>query len=43
MTKHGMIDALEQRQFIVDMARLVHETMNTLDVTNDYGLGLPSP
>ncbi len=42
MTKHGMTDALEQRQFIVDTGRLVHETMNTLDVTNDYGLGLPS-
>ena len=43
MTKHGMLDPLEHRQFIVDTARLVHETMNVLDVTNDYGLGLPSP
>ena len=41
MTKHGMIDALEHRQFIVDTSRLVHETMSTLDATNDYGLGLP--
>ena len=42
MTKYGMMDALEQRQFIVDTGRLVHETMSTLDITNDYGLGLPS-
>lgn len=42
MTKYGMLDALEQRQYIVDTARLVHETMNVLDATNDLGLGLPS-
>lgn len=41
MTKHGMIDSMEQRQFIVDTGRLVHETMSILDTTNDYGLGLP--
>ena len=42
MTKHGMINSMEQRQFIVDTGRLVHETMSTLDATNEYGLGLPS-
>ncbi len=42
MTKYGMMDGQEQRQFIVDTGRLVHETMSTLDATNDYGLGLPS-
>ncbi len=42
MTKYGMLDAMEHRQFIVDTSRLVHETMSTLDATNDYGLGLPN-
>ena len=42
MTKHGMTDGQEQRQFVVDTARIVHETMNILDITNDYGLGLPN-
>ena len=42
MTKHGMLNSMEQRQFIVDTGRLVHETMSILDATNEYGLGLPS-
>ena len=40
MSKFGMVDALQQRQFVVDIARVVHETMNTLDVTNKFGLGV---
>ena len=40
MSKFGMVDALQQRQFIVDIARIVHETMSTLDTTNKFGLGV---
>ena len=42
MSKHGMTDSQAQRQCIVDMARVVHETMHALDASNDYGLGLPN-
>ena len=40
MSKFSMVDALQQRQFIVDIARIVHETMSTLDTTNKFGLGV---
>ena len=42
MTTFGMEDAITQEQFIVDAAKMVHETMNVLDTTNEYGLGVPA-
>lgn len=41
MTKFGLIDALDQEFFIINVARLVHETMVALDTTSDCGQGLP--
>jgi len=41
MTKFGLTDPLDQERFIIDVARLVHETMVALDTTSDYGQGIP--
>jgi len=41
MTKFSLIDALDQEFFIINVARLVHETMVALDTTNEYGQGIP--
>lgn len=41
MTKFGLQEPADQERFIVETARLVHETMVALDTTNDAGLGLP--
>jgi beta-lactamase class A len=42
MTKFGLVDPVEQERFVVDVARLVHETMVALDTTSDYGQGVPA-
>jgi beta-lactamase class A len=41
MTKFSLIDVLDHELFIIDVARLVHETMVALDTTNEYGQGIP--
>lgn len=41
MTKFSLVDALDHELFIIDMARLIHETMVALDTTNEYGQGIP--
>ncbi|MFN8446098.1 MAG: serine hydrolase [Caldilineaceae bacterium] len=37
MTKHGMCDKLEQEAFIVNCTRIIHETMASLDRSNQFG------
>ena len=41
MTKWSMLSSRATDEFIIDIARLIHETMITMDATNDYGLGIP--
>ena len=41
MTKFGIGGPETGQQFIADVARLVHETMATLDTTTDFGRGIP--
>ena len=41
MTKFGLINVLDHELFIINVARLVHETMVALDTTNEYGQGIP--
>ena len=41
MTKFGIGGPETGQQFIADVARLVHETMATLDTTTDLGRGIP--
>lgn len=40
MTKFGMCSGLEQTQFIIEVAKVVHETMTAIDQTNDFGLSI---
>lgn len=37
MTKYGMCDKLEQEAFIVNCTRTIHETMASLDRSNQFG------
>jgi beta-lactamase class A len=41
MVKFAMCEPQEQEQFVIDTARLIHQTMLTLDSTTDYGRGIP--
>ena len=41
MTKWSMLSSRATDDFIIDIARLIHETMATMDAANDYGLGIP--
>lgn len=41
MTKFALGDKEDQERFIVDVVRLVHETMVALDTSSDYGQGVP--
>ncbi|MQF65361.1 serine hydrolase [SAR202 cluster bacterium AC-409-J13_OGT_754m] len=40
MTKFGMLEALEQTQFLVDVAKTVHQTMQVIAQTNEFGLAM---
>ncbi|MCE7985705.1 MAG: hypothetical protein DYG89_31390 [Caldilinea sp. CFX5] len=37
MTKHGMVSALEQEQFLFILARAIHTHLVNLDGSNRYG------
>ena len=42
MTKFGLAEPLALERIIIDVARLVHETMVALDTSSDYGQGIPN-
>lgn len=42
MTKYAICEHPDQVQFIVDTARLIHETMSVLADTNEFGQGIES-
>jgi beta-lactamase class A len=41
MTNFALIDSTEQESFVIDIAKIIHKYMLTLDSTNEFGLGLP--
>jgi hypothetical protein len=41
MTKYALCEPPEHERFVIDCARLIHDTMAVLDGTNDYGQGVP--
>ncbi|MEE2700961.1 MAG: serine hydrolase [Chloroflexota bacterium] len=41
MTKWSMLSSRATDGFIIEIARLIHETLATMDAANDYGLGIP--
>lgn len=41
MTTHAVCEPPDQDRFVIDLARLIHETMVVLDTTSDYGQGIP--
>lgn len=41
MTKFAIVDAMSQEDFLIDVAKTIHKSMETIDVTNEFGLVLP--
>ena len=41
MTKFAMVDAISQEAFVIDVAKTIHKAMETIDLTNEFGLVLP--
>ena len=41
MTKFAMVDSVSQEAFVIEVAKTIHKSMETLDVANEFGLGLP--
>jgi beta-lactamase class A len=40
MTKFALCEPPDQEQFVIDVARTIHQTMATLDTTSEYGQGI---
>ena len=41
MSNFSMVDSISQENFIIDVIRTIHKSMEILDQTNEFGLGLP--
>jgi beta-lactamase class A len=41
MTKYALCEPTEHERFVIDTARLIHQTMVALDSTSEYGQGIP--
>ena len=41
MSNFSMVDSISQENFIIDVIKTIHKSMEILDQTNEFGLGLP--